>query len=325
MMAGRTAASDKSTKSGTSRLFLFHGPNTGLVQERAAQRLALSGIDHTDPFRFIRLTGDDLANDPMRLVDEANTISLFGDERVIAVEGEGRNIGEAVERLAAAPRPDALIVIECGALTADSIALKAVKACEWASAISCPEDSAESLEELAIELFDHEGVAIDADALGLLVARIDNDRVLLRNELTKLVLLTGASHPVTLELVQNSVAEAGHAFADVLVAEAFLGNKVAYAHALEQAEAAGTSAETMIGTALRFALLLYRSVLRRSGAFGPINAAHLRLWSPDRLRLAARELAEAAQRIRTNRNGENAVAQRALLRVMTMAASFQRT
>ena len=325
-MAGKASAGDKSTKSDSSgtRLFLFYGPNTGLVQEKAAKRLASSGIDHTDPFRFIRLTGDDLAGDPMRLIDEANTISLFGDERVIAVEGEGRNIGEAVEKLAGAPRPDTLIVIECGALTADSIALKAVRGCEWASAISCPEDSAESLEELAAELFDEEGIAIDADALELLVARIDNDRVLLRNELTKLALLVEASNSVTLSLVQGSVAEAGHAFADVLIAEAFLGNKAAYAHALEQAEAVGTSAETMIGTALRFALLLYRSVLRRSGAFGPINAAHLRLWSPERLRIACRELAEAVQRIRSNRNGEDAVAQRALLRVMTMASSARR-
>jgi DNA polymerase-3 subunit delta len=60
-------------------IFLVFGPDAGLVSERA-RRLAHAAVDDPeDSFQLVRLDGDDLASDPMKLVDEANTRALFGE------------------------------------------------------------------------------------------------------------------------------------------------------------------------------------------------------------------------------------------------------
>ena len=64
----------------------------------------------------MRLNGDDLAGEPSRLVEEANTIPLFGGRRAVWVKAGGRNFAPAVEALLASAPPDCRVVIEAGDL-----------------------------------------------------------------------------------------------------------------------------------------------------------------------------------------------------------------
>ncbi|MBZ0141191.1 MAG: DNA polymerase III subunit delta, partial [Pseudorhodoplanes sp.] len=60
---------------------LIYGPDAGLVGERA-QAIVRASVDNIDdPFSLVRLEGDDLSANPLRLVEEANTIPLFGGRR----------------------------------------------------------------------------------------------------------------------------------------------------------------------------------------------------------------------------------------------------
>jgi DNA polymerase-3 subunit delta len=61
-----------------TKLFLLHGSDSGLVRERARKLLRALVDDPADPFQLVELDGDELASDPLRLADEANTIPLFG-------------------------------------------------------------------------------------------------------------------------------------------------------------------------------------------------------------------------------------------------------
>ncbi|MGB6656245.1 MAG: DNA polymerase III subunit delta, partial [Methylovirgula sp.] len=54
-------------------VYLLFGADAGLVAERAQKVVARNIDDLKDPFQFLRLSGDDLAADPLRLADEANT------------------------------------------------------------------------------------------------------------------------------------------------------------------------------------------------------------------------------------------------------------
>jgi len=53
---------------------LVFGPDLRLVRERADAIIQASVDDPRDPFALVRLEGDELAADPMRLVDEAQTV-----------------------------------------------------------------------------------------------------------------------------------------------------------------------------------------------------------------------------------------------------------
>src|SRR6476659_11004173 len=81
----------------TRRVVLVFVPDAGLVHERADALVQASVDDPKDPFQLARLDGDELAGEPTRLVEEANTIPLFGGRRAIWVRAGGRNFAPAVE------------------------------------------------------------------------------------------------------------------------------------------------------------------------------------------------------------------------------------
>src|SRR6516162_7875389 len=96
---------------------LVFGPDAGLVRERAETLVRISVDDPKDPFQLARLDGDELAGEPTRLVEEANTIPLFGGRRAVWVKAGSRNIAPAVEALIACSSPDCRVVIEAAGLT----------------------------------------------------------------------------------------------------------------------------------------------------------------------------------------------------------------
>src|SRR5713226_4863028 len=115
---------------------LVFGPDAGLVRERAEALINSAVDDPRDPFALARLSGDELAAEPMRLVEEANTIPLFGGRRAVWVKAGSRNFVPAVEALVAAPAPDCRVVIEAGDLKRNA-PLRAV--CERATcAVALP-------------------------------------------------------------------------------------------------------------------------------------------------------------------------------------------
>ena len=73
-------------------IVLVFGPDAGLVSERVNALIKASVDDVNDPFALARLESDDLAAEPSRLVEEAQTIPLFGGRRAVWVKAGGRNI-----------------------------------------------------------------------------------------------------------------------------------------------------------------------------------------------------------------------------------------
>ena len=78
---------------------LVFGPDAGLVSERVNALVKASVDDPNDPFALARLEGEDVAAEPSRLVEEAQTIPLFGGRRAVWVKAGSRNIAPAVEAL----------------------------------------------------------------------------------------------------------------------------------------------------------------------------------------------------------------------------------
>src|SRR5688572_15515016 len=95
---------------------LIYGADSGLVRERAEALIRSAVDDVNDPFSLARLEGDDLAGEPARLVEEANTIPLFGGRRAVWVKGGARNFAAAVETLVANAPRECRVVIEAGEL-----------------------------------------------------------------------------------------------------------------------------------------------------------------------------------------------------------------
>src|SRR5271166_5556986 len=172
---------------------LIFGADAGLVRERAQALIRASVDDPRDPFQLARLDGDDLSATPMRLVEEANTIPLFGGRRAVWVRAGARNLAPAVEALIAAPSPDCRVVIEAGDLRRNSPLRAVCERAKNAVALPCYPDAERDLLRLIDEEMHANGLSISPDARAALVPLLGGDRLASRHELRKLALYAGGN------------------------------------------------------------------------------------------------------------------------------------
>lgn len=83
-------------------VFYFCGPDEAGAADAAA-RLSGHIAAQQGQFERVELAGADLRRDPVRLADEARSVSLFGDKRQIHVRCSGDEVYDAVETLLASP------------------------------------------------------------------------------------------------------------------------------------------------------------------------------------------------------------------------------
>jgi DNA polymerase-3 subunit delta len=319
-------------------LFLVHGPDAGLVRERALRIVETRVDDRRDPFQCVEMSGDAIAADPLTLLDEANTVPLFGGRRVILIDAGAKSIAPAVERLLAAPPKDCSVVLTAGALRRDAPLRKLVEGAKQAAAIECYPDTEQDLHALIDQTLHDAGLSISPEARGLLQSALGEDRLMSRSELAKLLLYMRGKERVEAEDVENIVAHASNIAADRLVLDAFSGEASAAGAAFDHVLASGADASQLLGSALRYALALHRArlsvdrdgrlesgvaALTRSGwGFGhrAMLESHLRRWSAVKVEQLLETLRVAQRRARANANVAEMEAGRALLRVAKAAS-----
>ncbi|MGH7006139.1 MAG: DNA polymerase III subunit delta, partial [Alphaproteobacteria bacterium] len=149
----RPAGGSSKTQDSTLRVAVFYGPETGLARERA-DNLAKSVVpDLADPFRVTSLTGEQLAQDPARIADEAAAIPFGGGRKVVRVtdapKGQtGQRQTQILKDFIAAPAGDALVIIEAGDLRKDHGLVKAAESGKNTLVVRCFPDDEAAIETL---------------------------------------------------------------------------------------------------------------------------------------------------------------------------------
>nr|WP_221214567.1 DNA polymerase III subunit delta [Novosphingobium hassiacum] len=80
------------------RIFYFCGPDEAGASDAANRIAALLGEAEK-----VEMTGAELKRDPVKLADEARSVSLFGDKRIIHVRATGDDAHDAVATLVESP------------------------------------------------------------------------------------------------------------------------------------------------------------------------------------------------------------------------------
>jgi DNA polymerase-3 subunit delta len=311
-------------------IVLVFGPDAGLVHERAEALIRVSIDDPKDPFQLARLDGDDLASEPTRLVEEANTIPLFGGRRAAWVKAGSRNFAPAVEMLIAVASPDCRVVIEAGDLRRSAPLRALCERAKNAVALPCYADSERDLVRLIDSEMREAGLTISAEARAALVPLLGGDRLASRHEIGKLALFVRGQTEVGIEDVMAVVADASTVALDGLIDVAFAGRTGELEVQFGKARTAGTSPGTIVSAALRQVAQLHKARLAIesgaaiSDAAGGIQPfvhfsrkaaveAALKSWTSARLARAMAQLAEATLEQRRQTSMADAIAQRALL------------
>jgi len=319
---------------------LIYGADVGLVHERAQALIRASVDDPGDPFQLSRLEGDDLAGEPVRLVEEANTIPLFGGRRAVWVRAGAHNIVPAVEALIASPSTDCRVVIEAGNLRRTAPLRVVCERARNAVALPCYPDAQRDLVRLIDEEMRANGLTISPDARAALVPLLGGDRLASRHELRKLVLFATGKRRVELADVMAVVSDASSLELDEVIDAVFAGRTNELEVQLAKARTAATAPDAILSAALRHVAQLHKARLAidkgtpvdaaaggvapflRFGRKAAIEAA-LAIWTSPRLARAMTQLADAVLDARRQSNLAQAIAHRALLAIAANARRKQ--
>ncbi len=311
-------------------IVLVFGPDAGLVRERAQALIGTAVEDPRDPFALARLEGDELAAEPMRLVEEASTIPLFGGRRAVWVKAGSRNFAPAVEALIVAPSPDCLVVIEAGDLRRNAPLRALCERAQNAVALPCYVDAEREIGRLIDEEMREAGLTIAPDARAALIPLLGGDRLASRSEIRKLALYGRGRECIEFDDVMAVAADASALALDALIDAAFAGRTGEVETQLNRVRIAGTSPGSVVSAGLRQASMLHKARLAiedgrtATSAFDamvpPLHfsrralvEAALRNWTSARLERAMMQLADASFDARRMSDLAETIAHRVLL------------
>lgn len=172
-----------------ARVFLFCGPDESAAYD-AAQRLTAM---LADPGERIELSGAELKRDPVRLGDEARSMSLFGDTRHILIRAQGDEVCEAVEILLAgdvAPCP--VLIVASNATDKSRTAKLLATRPDALVAMFYPPDL-RSASEAVRQMAGAAGLRIGGDLAERIARATSLDSRLAQSEVDKLALFLDAS------------------------------------------------------------------------------------------------------------------------------------
>ena len=324
------------------RTILIYGQDIGLVAERA-DRLAKQLLgDNPDPFAFLRLDSSEILSDPMRLTDEANTISLFGGNRVILIQIEGnKSFLPALEPILITAPSDAFVILKAGDLKKNAPLRKTIEKAVSAVALPCYIDAREALNTIIDEELSLADLKISDDARTILLENLGADRMASRAEVQKLCLYAMGQDLITEQDIEAIVGDASRHQIDMIVDSAALGDIDELDRQLEQILASGQH-PSVIGTAsLRHFQMLERclslmdsgipakSALDKVGPMihfkrKPRVQNQLRLWSSNKASRACELLGQSLTNSRKHYHLSQTVISETLLMIAATAMRARR-
>lgn len=313
---------------------LIFGEDSGLVSERVTALIRASVDDPNDPFSLVRIDGDEIAADPARLLDEAQTIPLFGGRRAVWIRAGGRNFAPAVEALLALPKSECRVVIEAGELRRTAPLRALCERAKNAAAVPCYADDEAALQRLIEAEMRAASLSLKPDARNLLVTLLGGDRAASRSEIRKLVLYAHGRAEIGIDEVTAVVSDASDLALDELVDKAFAGGTTDLDLLLSKVRDAGTPVGSIFFAAQRQLAQLHKwRTALEAGTLSSVDHVQppvhfsrkelvgtaLQQWSAARLSGAMAQLAEAVLTSRKTPSLAQAVVERALLSISRQA------
>jgi DNA polymerase-3 subunit delta len=316
---------------------LIYGPDLGLVRERAEASVKAIAGSLSNPFNVVEFTPAALRDEPSRLTDEACALSMMGGRRVVRLrEATDGVTGAATDALAA--DGGALIIVEAGDLAPRSKLRGLFEKTEGAAAIPCYLDEGTGLDDLVRKSLHNAGLKADDNVVSWISGNLGADRMVSRMELEKLVLFVAGQSEITLDDAQAVIGDAAAVTLDDVVFAAAGGNLKGLTVALARARFEGVAAVSILRAASRHLSRLEEAVTAIASGTAPDQAMknlrppiffkqqagfrnQLQRWRPQTLARGRAELIKAEIDCKSTGIPDDAVCERALMRLAAMAGA----
>jgi len=235
------------------RIILIYGPDRGLVAERSRLFVERAGLDADDPFSSVRLEASEIEAAPGRLLDEAATVPMFSDRRLIWVKGATtqKQLAEELKALVASPPRDSIVLVEAGDLKKGSALRSAIENGAAAMALPCYADEGRSIDAVIDEILAREGLSIGMEARQALRANLGGDRLASRSEIEKLALYCRGEGEVRIDDVRTMTGDVSGLGVDDVVDAVLSGDGRSFDASFTRLVSSGTNPFLIVAAAMR--------------------------------------------------------------------------
>jgi DNA polymerase-3 subunit delta len=210
-----------------TKLVLLYGPDSGLITQRS-QLIKKNYLgEKYDESQYIQIFENSLKENPDKLIEEAFSVSLFGENKKLIILREAKDfLTKIIKDYINKTDQNTLVVIQAEDLSPSSSLRKLAEGEDMIAAIPCYLDNQATLKQYIMETLNKEGYKIDSPALAYLLDNLGNDREISAKELEKLMLYKYKEKNIKLEDVENLVVNNASVFLDKLIYAFFNKNYI---------------------------------------------------------------------------------------------------
>jgi DNA polymerase-3 subunit delta len=181
------------------RFYLFLGADEGQSRALAARLLEALGAQK------VAIASSSVKSNPALIADEAASLSLFGERRLIWIEPAGNDIAEGIQTLLEADAVESPVAAIAGALVKSSALLKLAEGSPAALAFTAYVPEGDEAVRMVADLGRRYGLKISQPVAARIADSCNNDQAIVSRELEKFALLIDASPHSPKELGHDSV------------------------------------------------------------------------------------------------------------------------
>ena len=198
-----------SMNSDSFQSFLIYGPNEGLVRENI--EIIFKNFSKGADCERVNISGKQLDDSATILNDEISSISLFSEKKFVILESTKEKHVSLIEDALSLDFKNTCMVLKQDNLTKSSNIRKLYEKSKNHFSLACYDDDIKVLSSLLENFQKEHNVAFDSDVKSFLLNNLSNDRMVIKNELEKILLsLSEDDRKVDVEKLRNILHDSAH-------------------------------------------------------------------------------------------------------------------
>lgn len=197
------------------RFAVIYGQDLG--QGKIVCDKIVKAISSNSEINVISLSFDDIKGNPSSLSDEMASLSLLGDRKIIVINDAPATLSKEFQEILKNPKGDAILIFLAEELKPTSNLRKLSESSEIGVSIACYKDDPRVLQTVIRSYLLENKVKFDQDVPSYLAEILPPNRLLIQNELNKLVIYSlNQNKPIEVDDIEQVVGDASELGLDEL-------------------------------------------------------------------------------------------------------------
>lgn len=208
------------------RFAVIYGQDSG--QAKIVSDKIIKAISSNSEVNVISLSFDDIKGNHSSLSDEMASLSLLGDRKIIVINDAPATLSKEFQEILKNPKGDAILIFLAEELKPTSNLRKLSETSEIGISIACYKDDPRVLQTVIRSYLIENQVKFDQDVPAYLAEILPPNRLLIQNELNKLVIFSlNQNKPIEVDDIEQVVGDASELGLDELCIALVTRNKEA--------------------------------------------------------------------------------------------------